>query len=252
MKKIFTVLAAASFMAQASAQVLLSEDFSSYSAGGNVSSSGATGPDGVDIYGGKSVPKGLPSTNFPLGAKVYQAGGMAKLGAASGAGSMSTKALQIDGDFTVSFEVKGWTEPGTIVVTTSSGQSQEVPYTALMSGSTEKKTITFTGGSNSEVITLATKIPTPRAYLDNVVISKNTILAAADFGKYAKQNLLKNTVVSADLYFAQSADVHIYDFSGKLVKSAKVDTVNPLNVADLPKGTYIARANGATEKFIKN
>ena len=152
------------------AQVLLSENFDAYALGGNTTSTGTTAPDGTDVYAA------IPPTNvanFPTGTKVYQAGGMAKLGTSSLTGSMTSKVLDLsqgNGNFTVSFDVKGWTTiEGPIVVSVTGLASQEVTYTAVMSGSPENKTVTFTGGQTNSTVTIATKAK--RAYIDNVVIS---------------------------------------------------------------------------------
>lgn len=143
---------------------IFSEDFATITGGDNTTTSGS-----FNAWTG--------NTNFPSATlvKAYQAGGAVKLGRSSApsTGSMTTKALDLSangGAFSVTFKVKGWTiVEGNITVTATGQAAQTVTYTQVMAGSFESKTVNFTGGTSSTVITFATTAK--RAYLDDVVIA---------------------------------------------------------------------------------
>ncbi|MDY3318171.1 T9SS type A sorting domain-containing protein [Riemerella anatipestifer] len=69
------------------------------------------------------------------------------------------------------------------------------------------------------------------------------------------KNLVKNTVVDTQLLFGTDADIKIYNVNGQLVKSAKVNNGEALNLSSLPKGVYIVsgEVNGekVSQKIIK-
>jgi hypothetical protein len=240
MKKIFTILGLVSAVAFMNAQtVLLNETFSAYSTGGNATGTGSTGPDVTDVY--------TNATNvatFPVGTKVYQAGGMAKLGTGSLIGSMTTSPLNLStdgGKFTVSFDVKGWTTvEGSITVIVTNLTSQTVTYSAVMSASPETKTVTFTGGMANSTITIATTAK--RAYIDNVkVTTVIDVLNVSDINNTIKHNFVKNTFVKSDeiTFGADVKDVKVYNMFGQIVKSASVKQNETVNVSELTKGNYI-------------
>ena len=146
------------------ATTVLSEDFSTLTGGGDTASSGAGGPSSTEITANLT-------TNFPTSTKAYSAGGAVKLGSSSASGSLTTKSLDLSAvSYTVSFKVKGWTNiEGNITVTPSGGTGQTVSYTQTMSGTYEQKSLSFTGGTASTTLTIATT--TKRAYLDDIVIT---------------------------------------------------------------------------------
>ena len=153
---------------------VLTEDFAAYTKGGNTTSSGTTAPDGTDIYnpGTTVLPAGVPSANFPTGTKAYMAGGMVKLGSSSLAGSMTSKVVDLStdgGNVTVSFDVKGWSAvEGDIKVTITGQAPKTVTYAALMSGSLESKSVSFTGGVANSTVKIETTAK--RAFIDNVKV----------------------------------------------------------------------------------
>lgn len=138
--------------------VVLTEDFSSITAGDNTTTGGSSSA-------------WTPNSNFSTANRTYQAGGAVKIGSNSGPGSLTTKSLDLSaGNYTVSFKVKGWTTvEGNITVTSSAGSAQTVTYSATMSDPYETKSLSFTGGSSSTTITIATTAK--RAFLDDVVIT---------------------------------------------------------------------------------
>lgn len=259
MKKIYSLLVVLGTTTVLSAQtILLSEDFAAYTTGGNTATTGTGAPDGTDIYspGTTVLPAGVPSTNFPTGTKVYQAGGMAKLGSSSLVGNMVTKTLNLStdgGNFKVMFDVKGWTTvEGTVSVTISSGPAaQSATYTALIAGPLETKTLTFSGGLAGSTITFATSAK--RAFIDNIKVETIPTLGTIDLSK--SKNLVKNTIVENELVFGQKTNAKLYNSNGQLIKVINVDKDSKLDISYLPKGNYIitAELNGdnISQKIIK-
>lgn len=139
--------------------VLLSDDFASITSGNNTSTTGANSAWAGD-------------TSFPTVASAYQAGGAVKLGTASLAGSITSKTLDLSlngGNFFVKFDVKGWTTvEGSIKVTVTGLTAQTVTYTAVMAGTFETKTLSFTGGTAGSAVKIETTAK--RAYIDNVSV----------------------------------------------------------------------------------
>lgn len=137
---------------------VLSEDFSTITAGNSNNTSGSSSG-----WSG--------NTNFPVVSAAYQAGGSVRMGTGGNTGSITTKSLNLSaGNYTVAFKVKGWSSiEGNITVTPSSGSPQTVTYSANMTAPFESKSLSFTGGTSSTNITIATTAK--RAFIDDVVIS---------------------------------------------------------------------------------
>lgn len=250
MKKIFTILSitAVAFMANAQQTVVLSENFASYTAGGNTASTGTNAPDGTDVYNPGTATNPLPPVaNFPAGAKAYSAGGMVKLGTGSVIGTMTSKSLDLStdgGNVVITFDIKGWTAAsGTIVVKVTNLANQTVAYTAVMSGTPESKTVTFTGGQANSTVTFETLNTSYRAYLDNVVIKTvaSGSLAVSDTHKAKTATFVKNTLVKNNgiTFGADAKDVKVFNMAGQVVKTATVKQNETVSVSELAKGNYI-------------
>jgi len=161
------IFAALSSLSTSAQTIILTEDFASANAAGsnNTSTSGQS-----TLWPGNS--------NFTVDAnsKAYQAGGAVKLGTGSAIGYITSIPLDLSqngGNFTVTFDVKGWTlVEGQIKVTVTSPTSamdQTVVYTATMSGAFENKVLTFSGGMANSTVRIETTAK--RAFIDNVVIA---------------------------------------------------------------------------------
>jgi len=138
--------------------ILFREDFSSITGGDSSSSNGSNTP-----WSG--------NTNFPNGVNDYEAGGAVKLGTKSASGSITSRAINLEGyggAFMVSFKVKGWTTVEGDIKVTAGAQTQTVNYTATMSGDFETKTLSFTGGTSATTIKIETTAK--RAFLDDVAV----------------------------------------------------------------------------------
>ena len=226
---------------------VLTEDFSSITAGNNTSTSGAN-------------TQWAGNTNFPTVVAAYAAGGAVKLGASASKGSITSKSIDLStdgGNVKITFDVKGWTSvEGDIVVKVTNLTNQTVSYTAVMAGSFETKTLVFSGGQPNSTVTFETSAK--RAYLDNIKIETTPTLGV-DALPDSKENFqLKNTLVENVLYFEvqNKALVKIYDMNGQWIKSVDISPENPdVEVSFLVKGKYVAEIewNGRKilQKFLK-
>lgn len=149
--------------ASASTVVLLNEDFTELTEGGNTESTGENAPVSTTWKG---------NDNFPTTDRAYSAGGTVKIGASKYPGSIESKPLTVPAGttLTVAFDVKGWTKVEGNIEVTFNGETQTVSYSAVMSGSFESKSVSFVVNSEtSSTVKFATTAK--RAYLDNIVIS---------------------------------------------------------------------------------
>ncbi len=147
---------------------LLSENFSSLTAGNSTS----TGGSNNDWLG---------NGNFTAVTKAYSAGGAVRLGTGNATGSITSKILNLrgnGGNFTVNFKVKGWTAvEGNLTITATGLTPQTVTYTSVMSGNFEAKTLNFSGGTANSTIKFATTAN--RAFLDDVVVTTTATIPSS-------------------------------------------------------------------------
>ena len=111
--------------------------------------------------------------NFPDRSKAYtsQYGGI-KFGSKSASGYITSKSLDLSSAFTVQIDAcKYGSDTGNIVVTVGT-QSQTINNSDLGAAGTFKTfTLNFSAATSSSTVTIATS--SKRAYIDNVVITKN-------------------------------------------------------------------------------
>lgn len=81
---------------------------------------------------------------------------------------------------------------------------------------------------------------TPTIVIDEISINTNPLstLAISDINSL-KARFIKNTVTNTEIVFGAKSTVNIYNMNGQIVKSANVENGTSLNIASLPKGTYI-------------
>lgn len=132
------------------------EDFSSIVTGNSTSTGGSS-----TAWAG--------NTNFPTVSTAFQAGGAVRLGSSSSGGSITSSALSgVSGNVTISFDVKGWSSvEGTIDITLN-GITQNVTYSAILSGSFETKTLIFSSVPAGSTLIVASV--GGRAFIDNIQI----------------------------------------------------------------------------------
>lgn len=231
MKKLYSLLAVAMFSVAAISQtVIIAEDFASAANGNNTTTTGSNSP-----WAG--------SPDFPDAGnvKVYQAGGAIKLGSGSSVGIITSKQVDLSvdgGNFTVTFDVKGWTTvEGGITVTATGLPPQTVTYNQTSTGTFENITLSFGGGAANSTITFETT--SKRAFLDNIAVTTLPIVLGVTDLSAIQNNFVKNTSVTNEINFGTRADVKIFSMNGQVVKSASVSENKNLEVADLAPGMYI-------------
>jgi hypothetical protein len=197
--------------------IVLSEDFSALTSGDNTNTSGSS-----TAWSGNTL--------FPTVVRAYQAGGAVKLGTSNVIGSITSKTMDLSsGPFDVSFDVKGWNSAGEITVT-ANGQTQNVTYTSIMSGSFETKILRFSAGTANTTITLSTTSATKRAFLDNIIVTKAASAVSAP-------------VISSSL--AQTGTVGA-TFNYQITASGSPTSYG---AAGLPEGLGINTSTGAITGF---
>lgn len=91
--------------------------------------------------------------------------------------------------------------------------------------------------------------------LDDVVLTGTDITLGANSSAIATDILVKNTSVKNTITFAVSTDIKIINANGQVVKNAKVNANNTLEVSTLPAGIYFVSGmvNGKliSQKIIK-
>ena len=139
--------------------VVLSEDFSDVTNGNSTSSNGSS-----QAWNG--------NTNFPTVNTAYQAGGAVKIGKSGGVGSITSKALDLSKSFTVSIDIKGWTNVEGKIKVTVGNESKEITYTETMSSTSfGTYTVDFSAATASSTVVIATTAK--RAFVDNIIITRH-------------------------------------------------------------------------------
>ncbi len=221
--------------------VVLTEDFVKLTAGTMAS------PSGTDI--GTTLDTYTAVTGW-TGAKVYSAGGVAKLGSGSGQGYIVTPSLDLSknaGKGTIKFDVQTWnTDAKAIQVflaadgTTFAQLGADIPTTSTMT----TQTIAYTGGTSTSKIKIAAKAAASnRFFLDNVVVtSGGTTAVEAIESRNVPTNfaLAQNypnpfnptTKIQFVVSKADHITLQVYNIQGEMVASL----VNEY----MPAGTYSA------------
>jgi hypothetical protein len=163
----FLIILPLLFGAKIQAQtIILHEDFTSLTAGGNTASTGTGAPDGTALT---SI-----STTFTACSYAYSAGGAVKLGTGSNTGSITSAPLDLSvngGAFKVKIKFKGWSSGSTTLnITPGTLTAQSITTTALMTGSFDEAEVSFTGGTANTSIVIATASSSKRAFIDEVTV----------------------------------------------------------------------------------
>ncbi|MEI6053208.1 MAG: hypothetical protein WCQ44_10945, partial [Opitutaceae bacterium] len=236
MKKLtlfLSLMIAIAFASKAQTTYMLQEDFSSITSGDNTTTSGS----GTAWTG---------DTSFPTVSSAYQAGAAIKLGTSTKVGSITSKTLDLSvnsGNFSISFDVKGWTTvEGSITVTVTGLTAQTVTYTATAATSFENKVLTFTGGTANSTVTISTTAK--RAYIDNVNVYYAILCNPSNL---AFANSSVNKIIGATA-FTQAATSLNTDPIAYSSSATSVATVNPTTgeVTPLTIGTTTITATQAS------
>lgn len=209
------------FSVAAKAQTtIFTEDFSSITAGNNTSTNGSSN-------------QWTGNDNFPSEDifRAYQAGGAVKLGASGGIGYITTLPLdlsQSNGEFTLSFDVKGWsTLEGNIKVTVTGIEEEIVTYTAVLADDFETKTISFTGGTADATIRIETTAK--RAFIDNVVVTVPELTVDAPVATAATS--ITAMSFTANWEAVEGIDIYLLDVSTNENFTDFVEGYENMNVA---------------------
>ena len=147
-----------------------------------------------------------------------------------------------------------------VTINTVAGNVPTVKY-SVDGGANQTASVTGTTYTISG-INAATSLSFQNANTTNTQLRSTSISVtytlptmAVDNASAIKANLVKNTVVNNAILFAAKADVQIVNMNGQVVKSAAVNENTSLEVASLPKGTYIVTGNvngkAVSQKIIK-
>lgn len=108
-------------------------------------------------------------------------------------------------------------------------------------------------GVKTAVLTITSGDLTKTVNLSGEAVAAGTL--AVSNASATKVVLVKNTVATDELIFAQEAQVTLVNMNGQIVKNAKVSNGTALNVSALPNGIYLVTAvvNGkpVSQKIIK-
>lgn len=157
--------ALSTFNAAAQTTTIFSEDFSSITVGNNTTTTG-------------SATAWTKNANFPTTWRTFQAGGALKLGNPTQLGYIqSVKTLDLSqngGNFTVSFDVKGWdVVQDRLMVSVTGLNVQYITYTAKMSDGWEHVTLNYTGGKAKSQLSFETV--TKSCFIDNILVTTSPI-----------------------------------------------------------------------------
>lgn len=183
---------------------IFTEDFSSVTSGNSTTTGGSSN-------------QWTGNDNFPSDGilRAFQAGGSVKIGNGSNNGYITTEALdlsQSNGAFTLSFDVKGWSNvEGDIKITVTGLEIQEetVTYTAVLAGDFETKTISFTGGTANSTIRIETTAR--RAFIDNVIVTVPELTVETPVATPATS--ITSTGFTANWEAVEGIDMYLLDVS---------------------------------------
>ncbi|AZZ58316.1 T9SS type A sorting domain-containing protein [Riemerella anatipestifer] len=245
MKKLFSLITSIIVSACINAQVF-QENFNDIN--------GTGGNDGV--FSGNVASAPLNSYGDWTLTRTYEANACIKIGTGSGLGSVTTPTIALTGNGKLSFKAAAWdtkTEQTSLKISATGG-TLSVSEVTLDKGAFKIYTVDITNATGDLKITFeGFQAARSRFFLDDIVVTETTMSVSNINAK--KINLVKNTVVDTQLLFGADADIKIYNVNGQLVKSAKVNNGEALNLSSLPKGVYIVsgEVNGekVSQKIIK-
>lgn len=218
---------------------IFSEDFSSISSGNNTSTTGSS-----STWSGNA--------NFPTVVSAYQSGSSVKIGTSSAIGSVTSKPLDLSvngGNFTLNFDVKGWTTlEGSIKVTITSQTVQTITYSAVMASSSfETKTINFSGGVSNSTIKIETTAK--RAFLDNIIVSYISAPTSTTYTtgwSNSAPTASVDAIIDGDL--TTSADLACKDLTINANRTLTIAVGNKLTVSGnlINNGTIVFKSTAAS------
>lgn len=164
--------------------VLLSEDFTGFTAGTHASPSGTDVSVSLD---GKTLIPGW------TGSKIYEAGGEIKSGTSSVVGFIETPAIDLSangGNFTVKFDIARWTGDVTTVQVYVNGTTA---IGSVISPTDSYQTIQISGSGGTSTSKIKVAALTKRFYLDNFFV---TLDATAPVPVFLPANAAANVAIT--------------------------------------------------------
>lgn len=245
MKKIYSLFAAAILAVSVNAQTTVTYTFSGTNA---TEVAGGTVDANISFVTAKGTSAQLPTfySAAPAGVRIYSdrntgEGNVISISVASG---YEITAL------TFTAATAAYTPP--VKYTVDGGTATAMPLTGtvynvenLTAGSSLSFQNVLTGGTTNTQLRIPSFTVTYRV---------KEVMAVGDVNA-TKANLVKNTNVENAIIFAAKANVQVINMNGQVVKTASVNENSSLEVASLPKGTYIVTGsvNGkaVSQKIIK-
>ncbi len=211
------------------------------------------------------------------GSKVYQAGGVLKLGSTSAMGYLVTPSLDLSsnsGAGTIKFDIRSYNASEvkslTLSLSTDGGTNFTTVATFTPDTNLTAKTFAYTGGNSTSKFKITANVAANnRFYIDNVsVVSGGTVTAVeqptakvvpANFA--LEQNYPNPFNPSTRIQFSVANDDHItlnvYNVSGQLVSSLMNERVAAgtysvmFDASNLPSGVYYYRLTSSTANVAK-
>lgn len=236
------LLASAFFCYNTQAQTIFSENFSGVTTGDNTTLTGS------------ETPYTATHPDIRTAWRSFNAGGAIRLGngnSSANLGYIQTRNTldlsQGDGNFILSFDVKGWTTVENQILVLITGMEQQlITYTATMDQPFETITLNYTGGLPGSTLTIETT--EKRAFIDNVVIKRATLgtpgFTKTDLKYYP--NPVKNVLHVS--YAEAISSVSIFNLLGQKVLEKELNANEAdLDLSALNAGNYFARVHSGTQ-----
>ena len=250
-----------------SSVVVLTEDFAKMTAGSIATPSGTDVASTLDTYTNATGWTGLA---------VYQAGGLAKLGASSTLGYIITPVLNLSGNSgngSIKFDVQTWSNDAKVIQvflskdggTTYAQLGADIPTTATLT----TQTVPFTGATSTSKIKITAKTSSKsRFFLDNISVTSGSVLAvesnnSKNFPKDFSLNqnypnpFNPTTKISFSVPQTDHITLSVYNVQGELVSILINQEMTQgsysvvFNAASLPSGVYYYRMISSTVNSAK-
>lgn len=240
MKKLYSFFATVMVASGIFAQTVFNATFSDVSGtGGNDGGWSGGVANGTFTDGSSSYTTGGAWTLL----KVYKGDGCLKVGTSSLKGSVTTPAITLTGNATLTFRAGAWNGANetTTLNVSATGATLSQANVTLVKGAFSTYTVDITGATGTVVLKFeAAAAGNNRFFIDDIKVTTGS-LAVSDIKNAKAGSFVKNTFVKSDeiTFGADVKDVKVYNMFGQVVKSASVKENGSVSVAELAKGNYI-------------
>lgn len=146
---------------------VMEERFNTLTAGGDLTTTGSTGPSNVTIPNNTLA-------SFPTMSYVYEAGGKVKLGKRNNGdaiGSMTSVPLDLSSPFDVIIRAKRWFNNNGVLVVSVAGQTSQTQ--TVSTDSYQDYIFHFNAATNASPITISTHLNGIRLFIDSIAILRS-------------------------------------------------------------------------------